>query len=92
MAVYFFGISKTIVQSFVHLLKGSLVKMVLRYSGCCCYVKSGSTKVHVHKQASEISLLSKEHDVSIDVEWVPGSENEVSDFLIKMGDVWQLVC
>ena len=45
--------------------------------GVAAIVKSGSTKVHLHKLAMEIFLLSKEHNVSIDIEWIPRSANEV---------------
>ena len=31
-------------------------------------------------------LLYKEHDVSIDIEWIPRSENEVADYLSKIVD------
>ena len=58
---------KHALQSFVHLLQGSLVKwyMYTDNQGVAAIVKSGSTKVHLHKLAMEIFLLSKEHDVSI---------------------------
>ena len=35
----------------------------------------------------EIFLLYKEHDVSIDIEWIPRSENEVADYLSKIVDL-----
>ena len=31
-------------------------------------------------------MLSKEHDVSIDIEWIPHSENKVADYLSKIVD------
>ena len=31
-------------------------------------------------------MLSKEHDVSIDIEWIPRSANEVADYLSKIFD------
>ena len=34
----------------------------------------------------EIFLLSKEHDVSIDIEWILHSENEVADYFSKIVD------
>ena len=34
----------------------------------------------------EIFLLSKEPDVSIDIEWIPRSANEVADYLSKIID------
>lgn len=77
---------KHALQSFVHLLKGSLVKWYTDNQGVAAIVKSGSTKVHLHKLAKEIFLLSKEHDASIDIEWIPRSENEVADYLSKIVD------
>ena len=77
---------KHALQSFVHLLKGSLVKWYTDNQGVAAIVKSGSTKVHLHKLAMEIFLFSKEHDVSIDIEWIPRSENEVADYLSKIVD------
>ena len=64
----------------------SLVKWYTDNQGVAAIVKSGSTKVHLHKLAMEIFLLSKEHDVSIDIEWIPRSENEVADYLSKIVD------
>ena len=55
--------------------------------GVAAIVKSGSTKVHLHKLAMEIFLLSKKHDVSIDIEWIPRSANEVADYLSKIVDI-----
>ena len=34
----------------------------------------------------EIFSLSREHDVVIDIEWIPRSENEVADYLSKIVD------
>ena len=77
---------KHALQSFVHLLKGGLVKWYTDNQGVAAIVKAGSTKVHLHKLAMEIFLLSKEYDVSIDIEWIPRSENEVADYLSKIVD------
>ena len=73
-------------QSFVHLLRGSLVKWYTNNQGVAAIVKSGSTKVHLYKLAMEIFLLSKEHNVSIDIEWIPHLDNEVADYLSKIVD------
>ena len=45
---------KHALQSFVHLLRGSLVKWYTDNQGVAAIVKSGSTKVHLHKLAMEI--------------------------------------
>ena len=62
------------------------VKWYTDNQGVAAIVKSGSTEVHLHKLAMDIFLLSKEHDVSIDIEWIPRSENEVADYLSKIVD------
>jgi len=71
-------------QSFVHFLKGGHVKWYTDNQGVAAIVKSGSAKGHLHKLAMEIFSLSKEHDVRIDIEWIPRSENEVADYLSKI--------
>ena len=35
----------------------------------------------------EIFSLSKEHDIAIDMEWIPRSDNEVADYLSKIVDL-----
>ena len=45
---------KHALQSLVHLLRGSLVKWYTDNQGVAAIVKSGSTKVHLHKLAMEI--------------------------------------
>ena len=77
---------KQALQRFVHLLRGSLVKWYTDNQGVAAIVKSGRTKVHLHKLAMEIFLLSKEHDVSIEIEWIPRSENEGAHYLSKIVD------
>ena len=77
---------KHALQSFAPLLMGSLVKWYTDNQGVAAIVKSGSTKVHLHKLAMEVFLLSKGHDVSIDIEWIPRSANEVADYLSKIVD------
>ena len=73
---------KHALQSFANLLKGSHVKWYTNNQGVVAIVKTGSSKVHLHKLAMEICSLSREHDVVIDIEWIPHSGNEVADYLI----------
>ena len=54
--------------------------------GVAAIIKSGSSKVHLHKLAMEIFSLSKEHNVIIDIEWIPRSENVVANYLSKIVD------
>ena len=54
--------------------------------GVATIVKSGSNKFHLHKLAMGIFSLSKEHDIAIDMEWIPRSDNEVADYLSKIVD------
>ena len=60
--------------------------MVLKYIVVGCPCKSGSNKVHLHKLAMGIFSLSKEHDIAVDMEWIPRSDNEVGDYLSKIVD------
>ena len=62
------------------------VKWYTDNQGVAAIVKSGSAKVHLHKLAMEIFSFSKKHDVRIDIEWIPRSENEVADYLSKIVD------
>ena len=77
---------KHALQGFTHFLKGQCVKWYTDNKGVATIVKSGSNKVHLHKLAMEIFSLSKEHDIAIDMEWIPRSDNEVADYLSKFVD------
>ena len=77
-------LARRTLQSFANLLKGSHVKWYTDNKGVASIVKSGSSKVHLHKLAMEIFSLSKEYNVIIDTEWIPPSENEVADYLSKL--------
>ena len=77
-------LARRTLQSFANLLKGSHVKWYTDNKGVASIVKSGSSKVHLHKLAMEIFSLSKEYNVIIDIEWIPPSENEVADYLSKL--------
>ena len=57
--------AKHALQSFANLLKGSHVKWYTDNKGVASIVKSGSSKVRLHKLAMEIFSLSKEHNVSL---------------------------
>ena len=58
---------KHALQSFANLLKGSHAKWYTDNQGVAAIVKTGSSKVHLHKLAMEIFSLSREHDVVIDI-------------------------
>ena len=73
-------------QGFTHFLKGQRVKWYTDNKVVATIVKFGSNKVHLHKLAMEIFSLSKEHDIAIDMEWIPRSDNEVADYLSKFVD------
>ena len=62
------------------------IKWYTDNEGVATIVKSESNKVHLHKLAMEIFSLSKEHDIAIDMEWIPRSDNEVADYLSKFVD------
>ena len=64
---------KHALQSFANLLKESLMKWYTDNKGVAAIVKTGSSKVQLHKLAMEIFSLTKEHDVIIDMEWIPRS-------------------
>ena len=76
----FVGIEET------DLLERSYVKCHTDNKGVATIVKSGSNKVHLHKLAMEMFSLSREHDIAIDMEWIPRSDNEVADYLSKIVD------
>ena len=77
---------KHTLQGFTHFLKGQCVKWYTDNKGVATIVKSESNKVHLQKLAMEIFSLSKEHDIVIDMEWIPQSDNEVADYLSKIVD------
>ena len=77
---------KHALQGFTHFLKGQCVKWYTDNKGVATIVKSGSNKVHLHKLAMEFFSHSKEHDIAIDMEWIPRSDNEVADYLSKIVD------
>ena len=77
---------KHALNSFTHLLKNNHVKWYTDNQAFAAIVKSGSNKVHLHRLALYSFRFSKEHDVILDIEWIPRSENEVADYLSKIVD------
>ena len=68
------------------LLKEHHVKWFTDNQGVPAIVKSGSSKVYLHKLALDIFFLAKEHNITIDVDWIPREENEIADYLSKIVD------
>ena len=66
---------KHALQGFTHFVKGQYVKWYTDNKGVATIVKSGSKKGHFYKLAMEIFSLSNEHDIAIDMEWIPRSDN-----------------
>ena len=75
---------KHALRGFTHFLKEQCAKWYTDNKGVETIVKSGSNKVHLHKLAMEIFSLSKEHDIAIDMVWIPRSDNEVADYVSKI--------
>jgi hypothetical protein len=55
-------------------------------SDCVNIVNAGSMKEKLHSLASSIFSTCVEKGISIDIQWIPRTENEKADYINKMFD------
>lgn len=75
-------------KAFQHCLKGKTVKWLTDNQNCISIVKSGSMKTELHSLARSIFSTCTEKGISIDIKWIPRSENVLADYISKMID-WE---
>lgn len=49
-------------------------------------ISNGSSKEHLQKEALDISNLCCFHNISVEMEWIPRSQNDQADFLSRICD------
>ena len=73
---------QTCFTGFYSFSEGTVRKMVIRVLRVIRVLQLLSSL----EAAKFIFSLSKEHDIAIDMEWIPRSDNEVADYLSKIVD------
>ena len=73
-------------KSFSHLLSGCDVKWSTDIQAVPSIVHSGSMKEHLHTLALDIFQTIKENNIDIEVEWIPCTQNERTDYSSKIVD------
>lgn len=72
--------------SFKHVFKGKCVKWYTDNKNCVQIVKAGSTKEQLQKLALSIFSTCTQFSISLDIVWVPRTENTRADYVSKMID------
>ncbi len=81
-----------VVQSFASRLAGHRVKLFTDNQNVARIIHNGSKRQHLQDGALSIFLLCLEHNIRLQVEWIPRSDNEKADALSRIIDYddWQL--
>ncbi|XP_071148392.1 uncharacterized protein [Mytilus edulis] len=74
-------------MSFINRLRNKCVKWHTDNNNCVFIVQKGSTKVHLQEIAINIFKLCSELNITLDVVWIPRSENTKADYISKMIDI-----
>ena len=76
--------------SFIDKLSGYSIKWFTDNQKVVQVMNTGSRKQHVQSEVIEVHDICLERRISIDMEWIPRSENEQSDVLNKIieNDDW----
>ena len=55
-------------------------------------VEVGSMKLHLHRLAVKIFQWCSEHNIRLEVQWIPRTENEKADYISRLIDFddWQI--
>ena len=72
--------------SFKSLLASHTVKWFTDNQSVKSILESGSMKEHLHKIALDVYFFTKYHNINLEVEWIPRTENEKADYLSKIID------
>ena len=64
-------------ESFAPVLEGSLVKWFTDSQSAAKIVEVGSMKLDLHRLAVKIFQFCAEHNIRLEVQWIPRTENEI---------------
>ena len=73
-------------QSFENVFQGKTLKWFTDNQNCVRIVKSGSMKEELQCLARNIFDICTKKCISIDIQWIPRTENEKADYISKMID------
>ena len=77
---------KFVLLSLVHHLSGLTVKWFTDNQNVPGIISSGSSKDHLQSEAVSIFNICCNHGISIEMEWIPRSQNDQADFLSRIYD------
>ena len=72
--------------SFMNVFKGKTLKWFTDNQNCVRIIKSGSMKLELNVLARSIFSVCSRQGISIDIQWIPRSDNEKADYISKMID------
>lgn len=73
-------------SSFKDQFQGKTIKWFTDNQNCVKIVKSGSMKLELQKLARSIYSTCVTNSISIDIQWIPRSENEKADYISRLID------
>ena len=73
-------------SSFKDQFQGKTIKWFTDNQNCVKMVKSGSMKLELQKLARSIYSTCVTNSISIDIQWIPRSENEKADYISRLID------
>ena len=80
------------IEFFGPLLEGSLVKWFTDNQAAAKIVEVGSMKLDLHRLAIKIFQFCAKHQIQLDVQWIPRTDNEKADYISRLIDIddWQI--
>ena len=73
-------------ESFAPVLEGSLVKWFTGIQSAAKIVEAGSMKLDLHRLAVKFFQFCAEHNIRLEVQWIPRTENEKADYISHLID------
>ena len=79
-------------ESFASVLEGSLVKWFTDSQAAARIIEVGSMKLDLHRLAIKIFQFCAWHNIRLEVQWIPLTENEKADYISRLIDFddWQI--
>lgn len=77
---------KYVLLSLIDKLSGCSIKWFTDNQNVPRIISNGSSKEHLQKEALDISNLCCFHNISVEMEWIPRSQNDQADFLSRICD------
>ena len=78
--------------SFLPLIKGAFVKWFSDSQTACRIIQVGSMKKDLHVLAIRIFQFCADHDIHLEIQWIPRTELQRADYISRIIDVddWQI--